>query len=108
MTVVIGTVRRIQQLAADDAGITVERLLGRDRCARVARARQAAIRVAYDVCAELTTPMLGRMFGGRDHTTVLHALSALRRQARSERREAALRAVAARIAARYVAERPRV
>ena len=52
--------------------LTHEELLSRSRAERVVWPRQAAMYL----CKELTEhslPTIGRAFGGRDHTTVLHA-----------------------------------
>jgi chromosomal replication initiation ATPase DnaA len=54
-------------------GITLNDLKSARKPANVARARQ----IAMYLCKELTgksLPDIGRRFGGRDHTTVLHAV----------------------------------
>jgi len=52
--------------------VSRKEMLGPRRYRRIARPRQ----MAMYLCRELTTqslPWIGRRFGGRDHTTVLHA-----------------------------------
>lgn len=66
------TVDEIQDAAAQAFGITREELLARDRTPRVAFARQVAMYLAREMTTE-TLPAIGRCFGGRNHTTVLHA-----------------------------------
>ncbi|MEA2413095.1 MAG: chromosomal replication initiator protein [Thermoleophilaceae bacterium] len=66
------TLAQIQEAAADIFGVSHERLLARDRTPRVSFARQVAMYVARELTDE-TLPAIGRSFGGRNHTTVLHA-----------------------------------
>jgi chromosomal replication initiator protein len=66
------SVEAVQQAACAHFGLTLEELLSRSRAERVLWPRQAAMYL----CKELTTqslPTIGRAFGSRDHTTVLHA-----------------------------------
>ena len=67
------TVDEIQKLVADHFGLKQADLLSERRTRSVARPRQ----VAMWLCKQHTTrsyPDIGRRFGGRDHTTVLHAV----------------------------------
>jgi chromosomal replication initiator protein len=66
------SVRRIQEATAEEFGIAREELLARDRTPRVAFARQVAMYLAREM-TDQGLPALGREFGGRNHTTVLHA-----------------------------------
>jgi chromosomal replication initiator protein len=66
------TVDEIQAAAAEAFGVTRDELLARDRTPRVAFARQVAMYLARELTDE-TLPAIGRRFGGRNHTTVLHA-----------------------------------
>lgn len=63
-------------IAAVEAVTGVERndILADRREAPIARARMAAIWLASKM-TRLSTPTLGRLFGDRDHTTILAALS---------------------------------
>jgi chromosomal replication initiator protein len=57
---------------AERFGLDVEQLQSRSRTRNLVHARQ----IAMYVCRELTDlsyPQIGREFGGRDHTTVIHA-----------------------------------
>jgi chromosomal replication initiator protein len=66
------SVRRIQEATAEAFGIAPANLLARDRTPKVAFARQVAMYLAREL-TDHGLPALGREFGGRNHTTVLHA-----------------------------------
>ena len=66
------TIARIQEVVAEYYGVKVRDLKARRRTRAIAFPRQ----VAMYLCRELTEaslPRIGEEFGGRDHTTVLHA-----------------------------------
>ncbi|RMH45115.1 MAG: chromosomal replication initiator protein DnaA [Gammaproteobacteria bacterium] len=62
----------IQKTTADYFGIKVSDLLSKRRNRSVARPRQIAMALAKEL-TNLSLPEIGEAFGGRDHTTVLHA-----------------------------------
>lgn len=67
------TVDEIQRQVADYFNIKLSDLLSSRRARQIARPRQ----VAMYLCKQLTSkslPSIGRKFGGRDHTTVMHAV----------------------------------
>jgi chromosomal replication initiator protein len=66
------TVAEIQAAACEHFGLSAEELLSSARVARVAWPRQLAMYLARELTGE-SLPAIGREFGGRDHTTVLHA-----------------------------------
>ena len=66
------TVAEIQEVTSERLGVSLEALRSPDRSARVAWARQVAMYLARELTDE-TLPEIGRAFGGRNHTTVLHA-----------------------------------
>ena len=66
------TVERIQTAVAERFGITREELLSSSRSSRVAWPRQVAMYLARQHTDE-SLPAIGKRFGGRDHSTVLHA-----------------------------------
>jgi chromosomal replication initiator protein len=66
------TLADIQMAACRQFGVTPEELLSGSRAARVAWPRQVAMYLARELTSE-SLPAIGRHFGGRDHTTVLHA-----------------------------------
>jgi chromosomal replication initiator protein len=66
------TVDRIQNEVATEYGVTVEGLKSRKRTKTLTVPRQ----IAMHLCRQLTDlPLveIGQAFGGRDHTTVIHA-----------------------------------
>ncbi len=66
------SVGEIQEAACQHFGLTTEELLSSARTARIAWPRQVAMYLARELTGE-SLPSIGRHFGGRDHTTVLHA-----------------------------------
>lgn len=73
-------VRTVIEAAARLEGLTVDELLGRDQSRAVARPRQRAMYVARRVRPDISLPRIGAMFGGRDHTTVIHAINAVEKR----------------------------
>jgi chromosomal replication initiator protein len=62
----------IQTAVAAHFGISEQELLSASRATRVAWPRQVAMYLARELTGQ-SLPALGRDFGGRDHTTVMHA-----------------------------------
>ncbi|HEX8715307.1 MAG TPA: chromosomal replication initiator protein DnaA, partial [Solirubrobacteraceae bacterium] len=62
----------IQQAVSDHFGLAPTDLLSSSRTSRVAWPRQLAMYLARELTGK-SLPAIGRDFGGRDHTTVLHA-----------------------------------
>ena len=67
------SVEEIQQRVAEGFGISRAELIGSSRAATPLRARQVAIFLTRDL-TDLSLPQIGRLYGGRDHTTVLNSL----------------------------------
>jgi chromosomal replication initiator protein len=67
------SVEEIQQRVAETFGISRAELVGSSRAATPLRARQVAIFLTRDL-TDLSLPQIGRLYGGRDHTTVLNSL----------------------------------
>jgi len=67
------SVEEIQQQVAERFGISRAELIGSSRAATPLRARQVAIYLTREL-TELSLPQIGRLYGGRDHTTVLNSL----------------------------------
>jgi chromosomal replication initiator protein len=66
------SVREIQEETCAAFGLSLEQLLSTSRAAPVAWPRQVAMYLAREL-TDQTLPAIGRAFGGRNHTTVLHA-----------------------------------
>ena len=67
------SVENIQKTVADYYKIKVADMYSKKRPASIARPRQIAMYLAKELTKK-SLPEIGEMFGGRDHTTVLHAV----------------------------------
>jgi chromosomal replication initiator protein len=67
------SVEEIQQRVAERFGVSRAELVGTSRAATPLRARQVAIFLTREL-TDLSLPQIGRLYGGRDHTTVLNSL----------------------------------
>jgi chromosomal replication initiator protein len=67
------TVEQIQQRVASAFGISRAELVGTSRAATPLRARQIAILLTREA-TDLSLPQIGRLYGGRDHSTILNSL----------------------------------
>jgi chromosomal replication initiator protein len=67
----------IQKSVADFHRIPLSDLLGKSRTRSVVRPRQMAMALAKEMTTH-SLPEIGQAFGGRDHTTVLHACRVIR------------------------------
>lgn len=68
-----GSIKKIQFAICKEYGVTLADLFSQRRGAEIVRPRQ----VAMFLCKRLTNrslPEIARRFGGRDHTTALHAI----------------------------------
>jgi chromosomal replication initiator protein len=71
------TIENIQKTVADYYKIPVDELLSNSRLRTLSRPRQIAMALAKEL-TPLSLPDIGEAFGGRDHTTVLHACRKIR------------------------------
>ena len=67
------SVENIQKTVADFYKIKVAEMYSKRRPASIARPRQIAMYLAKEL-TQKSLPEIGELFGGRDHTTVLHAV----------------------------------
>jgi chromosomal replication initiator protein len=67
------SVENIQKTVADFYNIKVADMYSKKRPANIARPRQIAMYIAKEL-TQKSLPEIGELFGGRDHTTVLHAV----------------------------------
>jgi chromosomal replication initiator protein len=67
------TVDQIQKMVSEHYGLKQADLISERRARAVARPRQVAMWLAKQITTR-SLPDIGRRFGGRDHTTVLHAV----------------------------------
>jgi len=71
------TLTNIQKTVADYYQISLPNLLSTSRSRSLARPRQVAMALSKEL-TEHSLPEIGKAFGGRDHTTVLHACRTIR------------------------------
>ncbi len=67
------SIDKIQRAVAEQFGIKVADMFSKRRPANIARARQVAMYFAKEL-TQKSFPEIGEAFGGRDHTTVMHAV----------------------------------
>lgn len=54
--------------------ITIEDIEGRSRKGEIAKARHTAIKLTKEFTSAMPLKSIGKEYGGRDHTTVLHSI----------------------------------
>ncbi len=79
------TVENIQKTVAEYYKIRIADLLSKRRSRSIARPRQVAMALAKELTNH-SLPEIGDAFGGRDHTTVLHACRRIKELREAERR----------------------
>lgn len=72
------TIPQIQKVAAADFSVPENSMVSKRRTADIAFARQVAMHIARELTG-LSLNQIGARFGGRDHTTVLHACQKVER-----------------------------
>lgn len=73
------TIESIQQKVSSNYGLNITELLSKKRNKQVVVPRQ----IAMYLCRKMTDasyPLIGDQFGGRDHTTVMHAVDKMEKQ----------------------------
>ena len=78
------TIPRIQEMISERFGVTLEELVSPRRSQSVAYPRQVAMYLSREL-TDSSLPKIGKEFGGRDHTTVMHANSKITRLIREDR-----------------------
>jgi chromosomal replication initiator protein len=61
----------VVRMVAESFGVTLDRMLGRDRTKQVAVPRQIAMYLLREE-ANMSLPQIGEVLGGRDHTTIMY------------------------------------
>ena len=72
------TIKAIQEAVSERFGLTVPELCSQRRSQAVAYPRQVAMYLSREL-TDSSLPKIGKEFGGRDHTTVIHANSKITR-----------------------------
>jgi chromosomal replication initiator protein len=78
------TIARIQEAVSQRFGVTHEELVSPRRSQAVAYPRQVAMYLSREL-TDASLPMIGKEFGGRDHTTVIHAKDKITKLIREDR-----------------------
>jgi chromosomal replication initiator protein len=78
------SIDRIQELVCERFGVTHNELTGDRRSQNIVYPRQVAMYLAREL-TDSSLPKIGKEFGGRDHTTVIHATSKIARMIREDR-----------------------
>jgi chromosomal replication initiator protein len=72
------SIERIQETVSDRFGLSLEELVSDKRSQNIVYPRQVAMYLSREL-TDSSLPKIGREFGGRDHTTVIHATSKITR-----------------------------
>jgi chromosomal replication initiator protein len=78
------SIERIQELVSDRFGLSLQELCGDKRSQNIVYPRQVAMYLSREL-TDSSLPKIGKQFGGRDHTTVIHATSKIARMIREDR-----------------------
>jgi chromosomal replication initiator protein len=78
------SIERIQELVCERFSVTMEELTGDRRSQNIVYPRQVAMYLSREL-TDSSLPKIGKEFGGRDHTTVIHATSKIARLIREDR-----------------------
>jgi len=77
------TPRIVMEVVAKKLNVTVEDMVSKKRNREIAGPRQIAIYICREL-TDLSTTNIGKEFGGRDHTTVMHSCEKVADQIKSE------------------------
>ena len=80
----ISSIEKIQALVCERFSVTIDELTGDRRSQNIVYPRQVAMYLSREL-TDSSLPKIGKEFGGRDHTTVIHATSKIARLIREDR-----------------------
>jgi chromosomal replication initiator protein len=78
------SIERIQETVIERFGLSLDELCGDKRSQNIVYPRQVAMYLSREL-TDSSLPKIGRHFGNRDHTTVIHATSKIARLIREDR-----------------------
>jgi chromosomal replication initiator protein len=78
------TIERIQEIVSERFGMTVDELCSHKRSQNIVYPRQVAMYLSREL-TDSSLPKIGKHFGDRDHTTVLHANAKIQNMIRADR-----------------------
>ena len=79
------TAATIMAVVAEFFGVTMDELCGPGKTKALAQSRQIAMYLCREL-TDLSLPRIGQTFGGRDHTTVMHADKKIRNEIAQRRK----------------------
>ncbi len=79
------TAATIMAVTAEFFGVTIDELCGPGKTKALAQSRQIAMYLCREL-TDLSLPRIGQTFGGRDHTTVMHADKKIRNEIAQRRK----------------------
>ena len=79
------SIAAVQSIVAAHFKLSVEQLTSPNRASAVSWPRQVAIHLARDLTGA-SLPVIGQAFGGRNHTTVLHACNRVSERLKTDQR----------------------
>jgi len=77
------TPQQIQLAVCQEFGVTEQQLLGKRRDKAIVLARQVAMHLVRELTSS-SLPEIGRLFGGKDHSTVIHSCSKIKELLRKD------------------------
>ena len=78
------SIERIQEAVSERFGLSLSELCGDKRSQNIVYPRQVAMYLSREL-TDSSLPKIGKQFGGRDHTTVIHATSKIARMIKADR-----------------------
>jgi chromosomal replication initiator protein len=78
------SIKRIQELVSERFNLSLDELCGDRRSQNIVYPRQVAMYLSREL-TDSSLPKIGKEFGGRDHTTVIHATSKIARLIKEDR-----------------------
>jgi chromosomal replication initiator protein len=78
------SIKRIQELVSERFGLSLDELCGDRRSQNIVYPRQVAMYLSREL-TDSSLPKIGKEFGGRDHTTVIHATVKIARLIKEDR-----------------------
>ena len=79
------TVDDVKERVAQYYGLTIDDLQQRRRTKEIAHARQVAMYICKEYIPDISYALIGQNFGGKDHSTVIHAFSKISDEIRQKR-----------------------
>lgn len=75
---------KVMQVVADHYNLSVEDLKGKKRNSSISMPRQIAMYICR-IYVEETLPKIGSIFGGKDHTTVMHSVNKIKTEVKNNK-----------------------